>query len=148
MADDLVLVPVAQGHLRLAGQLDRGLDGLGSAGNEVGMVQIPRRDLGEQPAKLGSPRIRDGRVRVGVVLELGRDRPLDSRVVVRQVDRHRPTRGIEVPVAVRVVDEDAFGALDLDVHRVVGERMAPVAFGAERVGQRVRGGRGCGRGSH
>ena len=103
------------------------------------MVEVCRCDLGEEAAELRPHRIGDGGMGVGVALELPRDGALHAGVVVGQVDGHRPARDVEVAVALAVEDIDTLGALDGDIHGVIGEHVLPVAIWPKRVGEVVEG---------
>ena len=98
----------------VTGELDRVLDGLGTAEGEEDLVHIARQDLGELLAEARPGLGRERRLDVLELERLGRDRIDDAAVAMADVHRHELAVEVDDPLAFGRVEVDPFGVVDGD----------------------------------
>ena len=108
---------------RVARQLDRVLDGFGSAEREEDLVHVARQDLGELRAEPCPDLGGEGRLDELELGRLGRDGVDHAPIAVSDVDGHQLAVEVEDPLAFRCVEIHAFGVIDGD--RVEGALDGP-----------------------
>src|SRR5262249_28018593 len=113
----------------LTSDLDRGLDRLGPARDKIGGIEIPRRESSNVRADLGPRLIGQCRMTVGELLGLFGYCFYNPTIAMANVHGNRTARRVDIAVALAVIKVNALGAFEHRRKSMIGEHMAPIAFG-------------------